>query len=215
MFNTDSIIKEVNILNKVICYGIILISLLVVKEPIFIGFVNLFLLLITKQYPNLLKMNILIVLVALLGIFFLLILWITKLGILIIYTILLKKVTRAIELRYVLESTLYRFQQKQVTYKILSFIYFGKYFKKNLKRLMILKDDYGLNYSIHFVTFMIKNAYHQTKEQMKEFMQLNKLRFYNDSKQRTYMEKPTWESWDTNYLVIHIFIFLLVCFYGR
>ncbi len=215
MFNTDSIIKEVNILNKVICYGIILISLLVVKEPIFIGFVNLFLLLITKQYPNLLKMNILIVLVALLGIFFPQILWITKLGILIIYTILLKKVTRAIELRYVLESTLYRFQQKQVTYKILSFIYFGKYFKKNLKRLMILKDDYGLNYSIHFVTFMIKNAYHQTKEQMKEFMQLNKLRFYNDSKQRTYMEKPTWESWDTNYLVIHIFIFLLVCFYGR
>ena len=215
MFNTDSIIKEVNILNKVICYGIILISLLVVKEPIFIGFVNLFLLLITKQYPNLLKMNILIVLVALLGIFFPQILWITKLGILIIYTILLKKVTRAIELRYVLESTLYRFQQKQVTYKILSFIYFGKYFKKNLKRLMILKDDYGLNYSIHFVTFMIKNAYHQTKEQMKEFMQLNKLRFYNDSKQRTYMEKSTWESWDTNYLVIHIFIFLLVCFYGR
>ena len=215
MFNTDSIIKEVNIMNKVICYAIVLFSLLVCKDSIFIIFVNLFLLLITKQYPNLFKINIFITAIALLTIVYPQILWISKLGILIIYTALLKKVTRSIELRYILESTLYRFQQKQITYKILCSIYFGQYFKNNLKRLMILKDDYGLNYSIHFVSFIIKKAYYKTKEQMKDFMQINKLRFYNDSKKRTYMEKPTWETWDTNYLLIHIIFALLTCFYGR
>lgn len=215
MFSTDSIIKEVNIINKVICYVIVLITLLVCSEPIFIVFVNLFSLIVTKQYKNLFKINIFIILVALLGILFPQILWITKLGILIIYTALLKKVTRAIELRYVLESTLYRFQQKKITYRILNIIYFGKYFKQNLKRLIVLKDDYGLTCNVKFICFMIKKAYYKTKNQMKEFIQTNKLRFYNDSKNRTYVEKPTWESWDTNYLIIHIIIFLLTCFYGR
>lgn len=215
MFNTDSIIKEVNILNKEICYLIILLSLLICKDSFFIIFVNLFLLLITKQYPNLFKINIFILLVALLGIIFPQILWITKIGIIIIYTLLLKKVTKAIELRYVLESTLYRFQQKKITYRILSAIYFGKYFKNNLKKMLILKDDYGLEYNINFLFFIFKQSYRKTKDQMKEFMQINKLRFYNDSNQRTYIEKNSWEQWDTNYLVIHIIIFLLTCFYGR
>ena len=215
MFNTDSIIKEVNILNKLLCYFIVLISLFIVKEPIFIVLVNLFLLIITKQYPKLLKTNIFNILVSLLAIIFPQILWITKIIIIVIYTILLKKVTKAIELRYVLESTLYRFQQKQITYRILYAIYFGKYFKNNVKRLVILKDDYELKCNIKLIVFIIKQSYNKTKEQMKEFMQINKLRFYNDSKERTYIEKNSWESWDTNYFIIHIIIFLLTCFYGR
>ena len=215
MFSTDSIIKEVNIINKVICYLIILITLFICREPIFIIFVNLISLLITKEYKNLFKINIFITFIALLGILFPQILWITKLGILIIYTALLKKVTKAIELRYLLESTLYRFQQKKITYRILNIIYFGKYFKNNIKRLIVLKDDYGLNYNMSFIWFMIKKANYKTKEQMKEFIQINKLRFYNDSKNRTYVEKPTWESWDTSYLIVHIIILLVTCFYGR
>jgi len=215
MFSTDSIIKEVNIINKVICYLILLITLFICSEPIFIIFVNLISLLITKEYKNLFKINIFITFIALLGILFPQILWITKLGILIIYTALLKKVTKAIELRYLLESTLYRFQQKKITYRILNIIYFGKYFKNNIKRLIVLKDDYGLNYNMSFIWFMIKKANYKTKEQMKEFIQINKLRFYNDSKNRTYVEKPTWESWDTSYIIVHIIILLVTCFYGR
>lgn len=215
MFNANSIIKEVNIINKVICYMIVLLSLILCRETIFIMFINLFLLVVVKKYKNLLKINIFMIILTLLSMFFPQFLWITKLGIIVIYTALLKKVTRAIELRYVLESTLYRFQQKQVTYKILNIIYFGKYFKQNIKRLMILKDDYGLTCNIKFIYFIIKKAYNKTKNQMKEFIQTNQLRFYNDSKNRTYIEKPTWESWDTNYLVIHVIIFLLTGFYGR
>ncbi len=215
MFNTDSIIKEVNVFNKLFCYLIIFISLLMVKEALFLVFANLILLVITKQYPKLLKFNILVLGITVLGMFYPQFLWITKIGILMIYTILLKKVMCPIELRYVLENTLYCFKQKQVTYKILSLIYFGRYFKNNLKRFLILKDDYGLKVNPQFMAFILRQAYEQTKEQMQEFMIMNRLRFYNDSTKRTYIERKSWESWDNNYIIIHAMIFLLTFFYGR
>ena len=153
---------------------------------------------------------------SILSIFFPQILWITKIGILIIYTVLLKKVTQTVELRYVLESTLYRFQSKKITYKILYAIYFIKYFKKNIERMLVLKDDYSMPLNYKLIKFIIKHAYNKTKNQMEIFIEVNKLRFYNDSKNRTYIEKKeTWESWDTNYLIAHIIIMLLTVFYGR
>lgn len=216
MFNKNSIIKEVNIINKLVCYLLILIALIICREPIFIVFVNLTLLIITRQYSKLFKTNLVIMFLSILSIFFSQILWITKIGILIIYTVLLKKVTQTVELRYVLESTLYRFQSKKITYKILYAIYFIKYFKKNIERMLVLKDDYSMPLNYKLIKFIIKHAYNKTKNQMEIFIEVNKLRFYNDSKNRTYIEKKeTWESWDTNYLIAHIIIMLLTVFYGR
>lgn len=216
MFNKNSIIKEVNIINKLVCYLLILIALIICREPIFIVFVNLTLLIITRQYSKLFKTNLVIMFLSILSIFFPQILWITKIGILIIYTVLLKKVTQTVELRYVLESTLYRFQSKKITYKILYAIYFIKYFKKNIERMLVLKDDYSMPLNYKLIKFIIKHAYNKTKNQMEIFIEVNKLRFYNDSKNRTYIEKKeTWESWDTNYLITHIIIILLTVFYGR
>ena len=216
MFNKNSIIKEVNIINKLVCYLLILIALIICREPIFIVFVNLTLLIITRQYSKLFKTNLVIMFLSILSIFFPQILWITKMGILIIYTVLLKKVTQTVELRYVLESTLYRFQSKKITYKILYAIYFIKYFKKNIKRMLVLKDDYSMPLNYKLIKFIMKHAYNKTKNQMEIFIEVNKLRFYNDSKNRTYIEKKeTWESWDTNYLIAHIIIMLLTVFYGR
>lgn len=215
MFNTDSIIKEVNIITKTISYLMIMLALVLVNEPLFIIFVNVFLVVITKQYPNILKINLISLGMNILNIFYPQFLWITKILILIIYTTLLKKVTKATELRYILESTLYRFQQKQITYKVLYIIYFGKYFKNNIKKLWLLKDDYAIKYNFSFLNFILKQSYRKTKDQMQDFMQMNKLRFYNNSSERTYMEKPSWESWDTNYIIIHTIIFFLACFYGR
>ncbi len=216
MFNKNSIIKEVNIINKLVCYLLILIALIICREPIFIVFVNLTLLIITRQYSKLFKTNLVIMFLSILSIFFPQILWITKIGILIIYTVLLKKVTQTVELRYVLESTLYRFQSKKITYKILYAIYFIKYFKKNIERMLVLKDDYSMPLNYKLIKFIIKHAYNKTKNQMEIFIEVNKLRFYNDSKNRTYIEKKeTWESWDTNYLIAHIIIILLTVFYGR
>ena len=50
---------------------------------------------------------------------------------------------------------------------------------------------------------------------MKEFIMMNDLRFYNYSKERTYIEKITWERWDTKYLLFHILIFIVTFLLGR
>ena len=215
MFNESSIIKEVNVINKFICYILVVICLLVCSKPLFLLFINLFLLLITKQYPNLFKTNIINTITLLISNIFPHFLWITKFLTLVIYTILLKKVTKASELRYILESTLYRFQSKKITYRILYIIYFIKYYKNNIKKMLILKDDYKMNINYKLIKFIIQKAYQKTKIQLNSLMDINKLRFYNYSNVRTYIEKITWESWDTNYLISHIIIFLLTLFYGR
>lgn len=215
MFSKDSIINEVNIINKAVCYLLIVLGLIVCSEPIFLLFVNIFLLLITKQYENLFKINIINTIILILSIIYPQILWISKIGTLVVYTILLKKVTKLTELRYLLESTLYRFQQKQITYRILYIIYFFKYFKNNLNQMLLLKEDYGMKLNLKFVWFITKKSYQKTKDQLNELMQINKLRFYNYSKNRTYIEKTSWESWNNNYLFCHVIIILITFFYGR
>lgn len=215
MYNDNSILNEVNILNKFFCYLLVIICLLICNESIFLLLINLVYLLITKQYQNLFKINIVNTVILILCMFFPQFLWITKIITLIIYTILLKKVTKATELRYILESTLYRFQSKKLTYRILYFIYFVKIYKNNIKKMLILKDDYKIKINFDFIKFTLKKSYKKTKIELNNLMEINKLRFYNYSKERTYVEKPTWETWDTSYLISHIIIFLFTLFYGR
>lgn len=215
MFSKESIINEVNIINKAICYLVVVLGLIVCSEPIFLLFVNIFLLLITKQYEKLFKINIVNAIILLISIIFPHFLWISKIITLVIYTLLLKKVTKITELRYLLESTLYRFKQKQVTYKILYIMYFFKYFNNNLKQMLFLKEDYGMKLNIKFIWFVIKKSYQKTKDQLNELMKINKLRFYNYSKDRTYIEKTSWESWNNNYLICHVVIVVITFFYGR
>ena len=215
MFNDNSIIKDVNVINKLVSYLIVIIGLFICSEPIFMLFINLFLLLITKQYPNLFKTSLINTIIIIITIFFTHILWITKLLTLVIYTVLLKKVTKSTELRYILESTLYHFQSKKITYYILYVIYFARYYRNNINKLLILKDDYSMKLDYNFIKFIIQKSYQKTKAELKDLMEINNLRFYNYSKQRTYVEKPTWESWDTNYIVSHLIILLLTLFYGR
>lgn len=215
MFSKDSMLKEVNICGKAISYFLFLVSLFLIKSPLFLLFVNALLLFVTKGYHYLFKINLLSLITILLEIVYPQFLWITKTLTLIIYTVLLKKITKAIELRYILETTLYRFQTKKITYKILYMIYFGKYFKNNLMTMLILKDDYCLDSNIKLIKFLVTQAYYKTRNNMQDFMQTYQLRFYNNSKKRTYIEKNSWESWDTNYVVLHIIFLLLACFYGR
>ena len=77
MFNDNSIIKEVNIINKVICYLLVIVCLMVCNEGIFLLFVDLFLLLITKQDEKLFKISIVNTILIVLSIFFPQFLWIT------------------------------------------------------------------------------------------------------------------------------------------
>lgn len=215
MYSDNSILNEVNIINKVICFIIILISLVLCSDPVFMLFVDIFLLLITREYKKIFKVTVACVFFNILSIFYSQFLWISKIFILIIYFILLKRVTEAIELRYVLEYTLYRFKSKKITYRILYGIYFIKYYRNNLVRLFLLKDDYGLKYDFNLIKFILVKSFYKTKIQLEELMEINKFRFYNYYKDRTYIEKITWESWDVNYIIYHIVILLLTVFYGR
>ncbi len=215
MFQSNSIIREVNIINKVFCYVLVMITLILCKEPVFILFVDFFLSLITRPFPRLWKANIVFFFLAIVSIIYPQFLWINKIGILILYTFLLKKVTELNELRYLLESSLYRFQNKKITYHILYMMYFGKYWLKNLKKIWLLRKNYQMKLSIKWILFSIQNSYEKTKIEMKDFLEIYQLRFYHYFNKRTYINKPVWENWDTNYLFSHIIIFCLALFYGR
>lgn len=215
MFNDTSIIKEVNILNKVVCYLLVLIGLIILKDPVFILFVDIFFLLITKQYKKLFIFNTIITFFIILSILFPHFLWISKFSIIVIYTILLKKVTKLTELRYVIETTLYHFHQKKITYKLFYSIFFLKNFINHIRKMFVLKDDYSIKFNPKFLLFVLKQSFIKAKLGKKDFLEINNSRFYNYSKSRTYIEKNTWESWDTNYLISHVAILVLTAFYGR
>ena len=215
MFNETSIIKEVNIINKVICFILMLLATIICHDNIFLIFVDISLLLITKQYNKLFIFNIITTAILIINMFFPHFLWISKLFLLIIYVILLSKVTRLTELRYVIEATLYRFKNKQITYRFFYIIYFLKKFKNHFKKMLVLKDDYSMKLTPKFIFFITKQSYLKAKSSKKEFIETNDARFYNSSSNRTYIEKKGWESWDTNYLICHIIILLVTVFYGR
>ena len=215
MFNDTSIIKEVNILNKALCYILVLVMLIVGKDSIFILLMDIFFLLLTKNYKRVFIANIILTGLVVLNIFFPHFLWIIKIFFLLLYTILLSKVTNSLELRYVIEVTLYRFKNKKITYRLFYLIYFIKNFNKNIRRMLVLKDDYLIKLNIAFLIFIIKESYLKAKSSKKEFVEVNSMRFYNYSENRTYIEKLSWESWDNTYLVSHIIILLITFFYGR
>lgn len=215
MFSDTSIIKEVNILNKVLCYIMVLIMLIICKDSIYILIADIFFLLLTKNFKKMFISNIALTVLVILNIFYPHLLWIIKPFFLVLYTILLKKVTKLSELRYVIEVTLYRFKNKKITYKLFYIIYFIKKFNKNIKKMLILKDDYLIKLNFSFLIFIIRESYKKAKIAKKDFVVVNSMRFYNYSTKRTYIEKITWESWDNTYLVSHIIILILTFFYGR
>ena len=215
MFSDTSILKDVNILNKVLCYILVLVMLIVGKDPIYILIVDLFFLLLTKSYNKIFISNIILTILVVLNIFFPHFLWIIKIYILILYTLLLKKVTKLSELRYVIEVTLYRFKNKKITYKLFYIIYFLKNFNRSIKRMLVLKDDYLIKPDYKFISFILKQSYLKAKRSKEEFVAINSMRFYNYSEKRSYIEKIMWESWDNTYIVSHLIILILTFFYGR
>ena len=215
MFNETSIIKEVNIINKVLCVIIVLFISILCNDITFILFIDIFLLLITKQYNHLFKYNLIVTILLLLNYLFPHFLWITKILLIIIYIILLSKVTRITELRYIIEKTLYKFKNKKITYRFFYLIYFLKKFKNHFNKMLVLKDDYAIKLTPKFLIFIIKESYIKAKNSKCDFIETNDIRFYNFLKERTYIEKITWESFDTSYLICHIIILIITLVYGR
>lgn len=215
MFSETSLIKDVNIVSKTLSYILVLIMVFICKDTVFLIFVDIISLLITKKYNKLFIFNIFVTVLLVLNLFYPHFLWIIKIFLLAIYTILVSKVTKISELRYIIEITFYGFKNKKLTYKLFYIIYFLKSFKKHLKRMIVLKDDYGIKPTPRFIIFIIKESYNKAKLSKDSFIEINNQRFYNYSKTRTYMERVTWESWDTTYLICHMLVLVITIFYGR
>ena len=215
MFSNTSIIKDVNIVNKVICLFIALLIFILWKAPLFLLFVDILFLLVTKQFRKLFIFNLVITGLIVLNLVFPHFLLISKFLLFILYTILLSRVTKIVDLRYVIEVSLYRFHQKKITYKLFYYIYFWNNFIKQFKKMLSLKDDYEMKLTPSFLVFIIKQSYVKAKLGKQEFLEINNQRFYNYSSSRTYIDKVTWESWDNTYLICHVVAFLITIFYGR
>ena len=215
MFSETSLIKDVNIVSKTLSYILVLIMVFICKDNVFLIFVDIISLMITKKYNKLFIFNIFVSILLVLNIFYPHFLWIIKIFLLAIYTILVSKVTKIAELRYIIEITFYGFKNKKLTYKLFYIIYFLKSFKRHFKRMLVLKDEYGIKVTPRFLMFVIKESYLKAKLSKESFIEINNQRFYNYSRTRTYMENITWESWDSNYLLCHILVLAITIFYGR
>lgn len=214
MFNKDSILYQVNIISKFIGIILSLIGIVILKIPGFIVLISIVLLTLSISFKYTFRYSIISLIISIIASFFPQILWISKILIFINYLILIKKLTKAVDLRYILEVTLYKFQSKKITYKVLYFIYFFKYLKLNHKTLSKLRDEYGIKKDWFYFKFSWKKAYQKTKYEMSEFLIMNNLRFYNLSSKRTYLEKPTWERWDTLYVLFHMLLLVFITIYG-
>lgn len=215
MFKSNSIIYDINIVSKAISLIIVVVSLIVLNQPTFLVALGLVSLVISFPFKNTSVISMIAVLFAIITNFVEGILWIPKVILLLVYLLLIKKFTKASELRYLLEVTLYKFQSKQITFKILNMIYFFKQLRRNINIFDRLRDEYGMAKDSFYIRFSFKKAWKKTKYEMKEFIMMNDLRFYSYSKERTYIEKTTWERWDTKYLLFHILILAITIVLGR
>ena len=84
MFSETSIIKQVNILAKVICYLLVFIMMIIVKDPEFLLFIDVFFLLVTKKFDKLFIFNIILTVLIILNIFYPHFMWINKLSLLVL-----------------------------------------------------------------------------------------------------------------------------------
>lgn len=214
MFNKDSILYQVNIISKVTGIMLTLICIIMIKIPSFIVLLSVVLLIISFNYNFIFKYSVFNLIIAIIASFYPPLLWISKILLFINYIIIVKKITKASDLRYVLEVTLYKFQSRKITYRILYTIYYFKYLNRNYRLLGRLKDEYGIENDWFFIKFRWNKAKSKTKNEMNEFITMNSLRFYNYSKNRTYIEKPTWERWDNYYVIAHTILLIFIIIYG-
>lgn len=214
MFNRDSILYQVNVISKMIGIILVILSLIFFKIPGFLVLISVILLILSYNFKYTFIYSIINLIIVIISSFYTPILWLSKLLIFINYLIIIKKVTSDTDLRYVLEVTLYKFNNKKITYHILYCIYFFKYIKKNYNLLVKLGEEYGIKKDWFYRRFSLRKSYQKSKQEMQELMVINSLRFYNYSSTRTYIEKPTWERWDSGYVIFHLILLLFAIIYG-
>ena len=215
MFDKNSVLSYVNILSKLIGLILFMITIIMVKNYSLLILGSFTLMMISYSKNKYLKLGITTFLLSIITTFFSFLNFPTKVLIIILYLLILKEFIKYLDLRYLIEVTLYRFNNKKITYKILYLVYFIRKLKINLSRIEDLRKDYDIKKDWYYKDFAFKQAYLKTKEDLKELMVINEFRFYNFSNQRTYIEKVVFEYWDSMYLISHILLLVFIVVYGR
>lgn len=214
MFKKNSMLYSVNTIAKLLGLILFFIALIEMQANWFLLLFSLITVWISLSFPNLKYWTILGV-----GCFFfgILVPWMTILGKWIqfsTYLILLVKITHIDGIRYFLEKSFYKKQNSALTRYLLDFTYYLKFVKENFTEYITLKDRYGFSLDAKFLWWGWRLSWKRAKEQLHEVSELYRIRFYNILKERTYVEKPTWESWDSVYVLLHGLFLGLVLWIG-
>lgn len=209
MYNKESIIFDINMITKLLCY-ILFVMIVIINSnvPVFI-LIEILILVESRKEEIFFKFNIITTVLFLLGILIPPILLIPKLLLLISYTYLLTKVVNISQLRYLIEISLYKNKNNKLIKLFLMIMYYFKYIKVYINKYIDLRKSYGFESSCWYTKFTIKQANRLTSIKIKELVKINEIRFYNYYNKKTYLEKINFESWDYVYLSIHIILLVI------
>lgn len=214
MFNHKSILYEVNPFLKIGCYIFFLLLVIFIHRPLYVVAFFAITYLLTGADELLQKTSAIGTGISLIMVFYPQLLWITKLGMLILYTMMLIKITNAEHLKYIVEKVFYRFQNKEITYVLTYLINYYKFLKENYQKIDRIRKEYGLEKKPEYQKTILKKARQKAKKEVAEVMTIYQLRFYNLYRTKTYYQKLSWARWDSDYLLGHIALFVTILLLG-
>lgn len=214
MFNHKSILYEVNPFLKIGCYIFFLLLVIFIHRPLYVVAFFAITYLLTGADELLQKTSAIGTGISLITVFYPQLLWITKLGMLILYTMMLIKITNAEHLKYIVEKVFYRFQNKEITYVLTYLINYYKFLKENYQKIDRIRKEYGLEKKPEYQKTILKKARQKAKKEVAEVMTIYQLRFYNLYRTKTYYQKLSWARWDSDYLLGHIALFVTILLLG-
>lgn len=214
MFNHKSILYEVNPFLKIGCYIFFLLLVIFIHRSLYVVAFFAITYLLTGADELLQKTSAIGTGISLITVFYPQLLWITKLGMLILYTMMLIKITNAEHLKYIVEKVFYRFQNKEITYVLTYLINYYKFLKENYQKIDRIRKEYGLEKKPEYQKTILKKARQKAKKEVAEVMTIYQLRFYNLYRTKTYYQKLSWARWDSDYLLGHIALFVTILLLG-
>lgn len=215
MLRSQFYLYDVNSISKLIGLILFIAGITYIQEAWYLTIFHVVSFLLTEEYPYLRKMAIVGIGVGLVSILFPQLLWINKLICILLYLCFLIKITKLEQVKYFIETLFYQFQNSKITSFFVFILYFTKEMKKNYRRIENIRKSYGLEKNSEFFKRLWKQAFFQTKTDVKELMMIHKMRFYNTYPKRTYLEKEKWELWDVYYLMSHVLLLIFSTIIGR
>lgn len=203
MYNKESIIFDINMITKLICYTLFILLVIINNNTFIFLLIEILILIESRKEEYFFKFNIISVIILLISLSLPNLLFIPKIVILTSYTYLLTKVININQLRYLIEMSFYKHRNNKITKLFLETIYYFKYLKLYMKKYITLENEYAFQLSYRY---KVHKANKLTRSKTRELIKINEIRFYNYYNKKTYLEKIEFESWDYMYLIIHIIL---------